>query len=109
MTELIVGEKTEVAAVIGAMRALGRCGLITPETRMQAGLRREGQRMLRIFFGDHTDSISMGLIEKLAAEFDGSPIEVELDGYFKVVQNWPDKPPFLDDSALFVRSVGLIV
>lgn len=109
MTELIVGDKTEVAAVIGAMRALGPCGLITPETRMQAGLRREGQGRLRVFFGDQTDPTSMELIKKLAAMADGSPIEVELEGYFKVVQNWPDRPPLLDDGALFVRRVDLIV
>ena len=108
-----MSESTETATVPagpyrGTMRFMQRCGIITPETEFQGGLRysdpdADGPR--RLFFGKQTDEESMKRFA--AAQIAGIAVEAEVTGYFKHQANIHGED-YLDDSALFVETLTVI-
>lgn len=71
--------------------AVTPCGIITPETRTQSGLR--GDSRYRLFFGDQTEDE----VELTSEE----PITVT--GYIKEVTNWGNT--YWDERAIFVTHI----
>lgn len=97
----------QVSGIRGTMRSMARCGLITPETQMQAGLvyRDGADGPRRLFFGTQTDPTSMANFAELKLAGIATPVEVS--GYFKYQRNAQGET-YLDDSALFVENVAAI-
>jgi len=93
----------------GTMRSMQRCGIVTPETQFQGGLRYSGVdsegRPSRIFFGDQTDSESMRHFAE--AKVAGIGVEVEVEGYFKLRTDGYGEPS-VDTSALFVQKLSFV-
>lgn len=99
--------KTQVSGVRAKMRLINPCGIITPETQLQAGAiysdsTSSSVKPTRLFFGEHTDPESYKLIQSLrrSDRFDSTQTgEFEFTGHFKQVND------YLDERALFVESV----
>lgn len=99
--------KTQVSGVRAKMRFINPCGIITPETKLQAGAiypesTSSSVQPTRLFFGEHTDRESYKLIQSLrrSDRYDSTQTEeFEFTGYFKQVND------YLDERALFVESV----
>lgn len=86
---------------------MSRCGIITPETQLQAGLRitETQDEPRRLFFGEQTNPESMKRFAEL--QLAGIATEVEVSGYFKYQTNIY-KETYLDDSALFVEELTVL-
>jgi len=110
-----MSESTETTTVYaglyrGTMRFTQRCGIITPETEFQGGLRYPKDvdpedRPSRLFFGAQTGEGSMRRFAE--AHIAGVAVEVEVVGYFKY-RNDIHGEPYLDTSALFVEKLGIV-
>lgn len=91
----------------GTMRFMQRCGIITPETETQAGLRHSDQDSdgpTRLFFGKQTDEASKKVFAE--ASIAGIAVEVEVRGYFKYRTDIYGED-YLDESALFVNTLTI--
>lgn len=99
--------KTQVSGVRAKMRFINKCGIITPETQLQAGAIYSDStsspvKPTRLFFGEHTEPESYKLIRSLRStdRFDNKLTgEFEFAGHFKQVND------YLDERALFVESI----
>lgn len=98
--------KVQAGPFRATVRNFGRCGITTPETILQAGLRGEGyEGPTRILFGDQTAEESMKRFAELSVAGIAAPVEVS--GYFKYRTNIY-KESYLDDSALFVEELTVL-
>jgi hypothetical protein len=88
------------------LRTTARCGIVTPETEYQAGLRGDDayEGPSRLFFGvqTHADSMALFAEQHLA----GIAGEAEVVGYFKYRESAIGL--YLDESALFVERLTIL-
>lgn len=105
MTESVETPTVQAGPFRGTMRFTQRCGIITPETHFQGGLRAadpEAESPRRVFFGDQTSK--EGMENYAQFQLSGIAGEVEVSGYFKHQKNiYGDS--YLDESALFVEEL----
>lgn len=97
--------KVQAGPFRATMRNMARCGITTPETILQAGLRGEDyEGPTRIFFGDQTAEEGRQRFAELSIAGIATPVEVS--GYFKYREN--AYGVYLDDSALFVEELTVL-
>lgn len=98
--------------IVGSMNMVKKCGILTPETKTQAGFQSDSQESIvkRLFFGDHTDSESMKLVEGLLVPdypfFSKDDLKVKVSGYHRFRKN--DNVSYLDTRVLFVTTVSRV-
>lgn len=92
-------------AIRGKLIFVTTCGIITPSTQLQSGLRDSlsANAPRRLFFGEHTEPESFELIKQiyeLYPNISSLSAEVELRGHYKSHNGQ------IDERALFVESIS---